>query len=381
MAEVAEVIDVPVQTAAPAVYERSGPAAIQQQVYTQEQIELVKRSIMPGASNDELSLFIAHCKRTGLDPFSKQIYAIKRWDGSQGREVFQPQASIDGYRLTAQRTGEYAGQVGPFWCGKDGVWRDVWLEEGPPAAAKVGVIRHGHEQPIYSVALYKEYVQRKQNGDIVKMWKNMPANQLAKCAESLAIRRAFPAELAGIYTEEEMGQADNDRSDPINAPAQVGRGSQDDSGASQPATAAAGDRICPACGSDNVYDNRPKIAAGEFSDKSPKFKCGNKECTGANADGEVVTEGDAGKPWVTWHEHFFDPKPEPAGSDSSLWREISGHVDTGTISKNKVIPMARRAAKAHDEDPPTSFESVATLSEAALTMLAEEVAQAIAEAD
>jgi phage recombination protein Bet len=167
-----------------------------------EQLDVIKRLICPDATDTELALFGQVCKRTGLDPFAKQIYGIKR----KGRLTIQ--ASIDGLRLSAQRSREYAGQEGPQWCGKDGVWRDVWLEDEHPSAARVGVYRVGWTRPAWGVATWKEYAQVF-NGKPADMWERMPANQLAKCAESLALRKAFPAELSNVYGKDEMEQADN----------------------------------------------------------------------------------------------------------------------------------------------------------------------------
>lgn len=195
-------------------YQQNASIALRDEPLTPDQVELVKRTIAKGASDDELALFIYQCDRTRLDPFSRQIYCIGRKDWSQGgKEVFQTQASIDGLRLVAQRTGEYRGQTPVQWTG-DGVnWVDVWLAETHPAAARVGTHRQGFVEPMVAVATWKEYVQTyTKNGKRItgNMWEKMGPLMIGKCAEALSLRRAFPMELSGIYTPEEMGQQDND---------------------------------------------------------------------------------------------------------------------------------------------------------------------------
>ena len=183
--------------------------------FTQDQIELIKRTICKGATNDELQLFLYQADKTGLDPLARQIYSVERRErrGEQWVTVRSIQTSIDGFRLIAERSGKYAGQIGPEWCGRDGVWCEVWLKNEPPAAARVGVLRSDFKEPCYGVARYDAYAQKKSGGEPTAMWAKMADVMLAKCAESLALRKAFPQELSGVYTSEEMDQAASEPQD------------------------------------------------------------------------------------------------------------------------------------------------------------------------
>lgn len=176
-------------------------------LFGQEQVDLLKRTIAKDATNDELQLFISQCKRTGLDPFTRQIYFIK---DKQGKVTVC--SSIDGLRLIAERSNAYEGQTKSEWCGPDGIWKDIWLSNTPPKAARVGVYKTKFREPVYGVAIFDEYAGKYsyddqygkyKKGDLTHMWAKMPALMIAKVAEALALRKAFPNDLSGIYSSEE----------------------------------------------------------------------------------------------------------------------------------------------------------------------------------
>lgn len=159
--------------------------------FTQEQVDLVKKLVAPNANRDELSLFLYQCKRTGLDPLTRQIYCIHRG----GKMTIQ--TSIDGFRVVAERSGSYAGQDEPIF-NED--------EKGNIISCKVTVYKfaaNGQRYPAaVGVAYWSEYAQQG------PMWTKMKHTMISKCAEALALRKAFPQDLSGLYTTEEMQQAD-----------------------------------------------------------------------------------------------------------------------------------------------------------------------------
>lgn len=167
-----------------------------------EKVELVKNTVCKDASDDELSLFLYTCKRTGLDPFAKQIYSIPRTDKKTGKTTRTIQTSIDGFRLIADRTGKYSPGKEPSY---------TYDDKGKIFSCTAYIKKMSNDgtwHEVASTAYWKEYVVTYYDKPS-SFWEKMPHLMLAKCAEALALRKAFPADLSGLYTDDEMGQANN----------------------------------------------------------------------------------------------------------------------------------------------------------------------------
>jgi RecT family len=157
----------------------------------------VRAQIAPDATDAELIVFAQVCANFGLSPFADQIVLVGRYNRRLSRLVHRHQITVAGRRALAARTGQLVGIEGPVWCGPRvrGLleWREVWDDENdqPPYCARVLVHRKGWVAPANGTAKWSEFVQ-KIDGKIVQMWQQMPSHMLGKCAESLALRRAFP---------------------------------------------------------------------------------------------------------------------------------------------------------------------------------------------
>jgi RecT family len=214
--------------------------------YSAEDVQAVRNVIAPKAPDEIIRLVLFRCKQLGADPMGKAIYAINRpnkvegakapscpkcskplrkskdggwycWKQADGcglnisddhpavagvgeltEDNWVLQCSVDFFRSQAESSGDYAGQDGPYWCGADGLWKDVWTSKEKPFAARVGILRKSFAQTLWSTVLMSEYDQLK------NLWKTRYVSMLAKCGEVAGLRRAFPEKLHNLYVAEEF---------------------------------------------------------------------------------------------------------------------------------------------------------------------------------
>lgn len=170
------------------------------------QIDLIKRTVAKGASDDELKLFIQVCKGANLNPFMKQVFLVPRWDSREGKEIRAIQVSIDGLRAIAEEGGAYAGNEDPTFEGEESVTLESKKVVKHPLSAKVTVYKivEGNRYPFTATARWEEYYPGAKMGF---QWHVRPYLMLGKCAEALALRKAFPKLLSGMYAQEELDRS------------------------------------------------------------------------------------------------------------------------------------------------------------------------------
>lgn len=208
------------RTSQPPATTGAAPLAIRQDGWTENQTAVLRAMGLEHADEADLKLFHHYAARTGLDPFTRQVYMVGRDTEVTVREVnpetgnardvkrrvtkFTIQVGIDGWRVlgnrAAHRDGVRVGHKAPLYAGKDGTWSSIWVSDQAPVACQYTLLADGVE--VTAICYYAEYVQYSGRGEVTSMWKKMPLNQLAKCAEALAWRKAFPADFAGLVLED-----------------------------------------------------------------------------------------------------------------------------------------------------------------------------------
>jgi phage recombination protein Bet len=167
---------------------------------TPEQVALVKSTVFPTATDDELKLYFFECRRRGVHPLDRLVIPVKRKE----RVTFQ--TGIDLFRSQAEETGEYRGQDDIQYGGMI-EWPKI--DKKVPEYAKATILRYDAVTDqiikVSAVAYWEEYYPGE---DLGFQWRKMPRLMLGKCAEALALRKAFPRKLAGLYTFEEMQLTD-----------------------------------------------------------------------------------------------------------------------------------------------------------------------------
>ena len=173
--------------------------------WSNEQRQLIRNTFANGASDSEFAALLAVAEARDLNPFTKQVFFVKRWDSQKRCETWAVQVSIDGLRAIAERTGLYAGQDEPEYLHDD---------NGAIVLCKVRVYRKDWgDRACVGVAYWSEYVQTTKEGRPNAMWSKFAHVMIAKCAEALALRKAFPEVASGLYTPDEI---DNGRTTPVN---------------------------------------------------------------------------------------------------------------------------------------------------------------------
>jgi len=284
--------------------------ALQEVALSDQQKELIRRQL-PDTPPQELERFFYLCARTGLDPLANQIYLVER----RGRWIVQ--TGIDGYRLVAARTGLMAGSDDPVFEPPD-------TETDVPQKASVTVWRiasDGIRYPYGATARWSEYAPDL-NAKQSFMWKKMPFLMLGKVAEALALRKAFPAELSGLYTDDEMAQSAGESG-----------GEAAPQRRSTPPAAIAGDKFCPACEKAGnrvpVIDQRAKHAE---QDKLPAWACSAK---GRCAQGTKFG-------WGSWDPGYFDEVETSGGHPDQVITR--GRPSMSGLIKVKESPLAAARA-------------------------------------
>jgi phage recombination protein Bet len=162
--------------------------------YSESELKFIQQRFK--LSDLEMDVFMAAAHRYGLNPLANQIYPQVRKDRKTQERTMVIATGIDGYRTLADRTGAYAGNDDPVF--------DEAVKKPGMATVTVYKVVGGVRCPFTATARWEQYVPQE---GLDFMWRKMPHLMLGKVAEALALRKAFPAAISGLYTDAEMEQA------------------------------------------------------------------------------------------------------------------------------------------------------------------------------
>jgi phage recombination protein Bet len=196
--------------------------------WTEARIKLVKDAVCPkGISDEEFSLFIEQCKRSGLDPLLKEAFCVPRKANLGTRESprwaykheFQP--SETGMLARAERFPDYRGVQASAVFSGDAIEIDAGegtvthkfnpvKRSGSIAGAWARVVR-ASKAPIVVWLDFSGYAQQ------TPLWGKIPTTMIEKCARVAALRKAYPEAFGGLYIREELPPEEEAQS-PIHVP-------------------------------------------------------------------------------------------------------------------------------------------------------------------
>src|SRR5271157_4230533 len=315
--------------------------------YTDEELKAIRSEYAKDATEEQFTNFIREANQRNLIP-GRHLYfqtrKVSEWDAEANGYVRTKRAthltSIDAFRLIAQRTKEYEGQKPPVYIYFDGATEtfretDVPLPEKQPYAVRVSIFRTGFQQPLTETARFSAYAVyfRKNNEQILSdMWKRRGPEQLSKCGEALALRKAFPEELGGLYISEEMK---DDEPQEIKEPVQV-----------NPAAPA---QVIPATVTKPEVDHKPAEGKDEPRphEKKRRGRPPNKTTIAANADVEQAKQNLAETGNVAGLKITDDDLPQfsGGGENGAIGAEGTGTATQPEAAGHKAPPLQAEPPK------------------------------------
>jgi phage recombination protein bet len=165
--------------------------------------KIVKQYLDPSgkANDEELAYFIATCKERNLNPFTKEVYFIK-----YGTNPAQVVVSKDAFMKRAEQNPNFDGfEAGIVVETAEGeikhITGTIHSKNDELLGGWAKVYRKDRSYPIEVDADFKAYNTGK------SMWSKMPALMIRKVALVSAMREAFSENVGGLYTADEMEQA------------------------------------------------------------------------------------------------------------------------------------------------------------------------------